>query len=159
ARSQLIELRQTLGSQAEAFFQGSLPQISPRLPAITVTMTPKEFLTQVFAINNGLVINEGTNAVGSCQLLIKYMSTLKAQQVKTLYVQGLLKDLHQTALDEFEKTGTFSRELEKQLRTLHTRGTTLVPPRRIWANACACTTRTSASKRSRAASRMKSGWP
>lgn len=125
ARSQLIELRQTLGSQAEAFFQGSLPQISPRLPAITVTMTPKEFLTQVFAINNGLVINEGTNAVGSCQLLIKYMSTLKAQQVKTLYVQGLLKDLHQTALDEFEKTGTFSRELEKQLRTLHTRGTTL----------------------------------
>ena len=125
ARAQLIELRKTLGSQAEAFFRGSVPQVSPRLPTVTATMTPKEFLTQVFAINNGLVINEGSNAVGSCQLLIKYMSTLKAQQVKTLYVQGLLRDLHQASLDQFEKTGIFSRELEKQLRTLHNRGTRL----------------------------------
>lgn len=125
ARSQLIELRTALGAKAEAFFLSSVPQRSPRLPALSSTMTPKEFFTQVYASNTGLVVNEARNAVGSCQLLIKYMSTLKAQQVKTLYVQGLLKDLHQDLLDQFQKTGILGRDLEKTLRDLHNRGTRL----------------------------------
>ncbi|MBD8683258.1 membrane-targeted effector domain-containing toxin [Pseudomonas sp. CFBP 13719] len=124
-RSQLIELRKALGDEAEAFFLTSSPQQSPRLPKVSSTMTPKEFFTQVYASNTGLVVNESRNAVGSCQLLIKYMSTLKAQQVKTLYVQGLLKDLHQDLLDRFQRTGTLGRDLEKTLRDLHNRGTTL----------------------------------
>jgi hypothetical protein len=124
-RSQLIELRRALGDEAEAFFLTSSPQQSPRLPTVSITMTPKEFFTQVYASNTGLVVNESRNALGSCQLLIKYMSTLKAQQVKTLYVQGLLKDLHQDLLDRFQKTGTLGRDLEKTLRDLHNRGTTL----------------------------------
>ncbi|MBD8826986.1 membrane-targeted effector domain-containing toxin [Pseudomonas sp. CFBP 13602] len=125
ARSQLIELRTNLGKEAETFFLTSTPQHSPRLPAVSTTMTPKEFFTQVYANNTGVVVNEARNAVGSCQLLIKYMSTLKAQQVKTLYVQGLLKDLHQDLLDRFHATGILGRDLEKKLRDLHNRGTTL----------------------------------
>lgn len=125
ARSQLIELRNTLGGEANAFFRASTPQRSPRLPTVTLVTTPKEFFTQAFAVNKGLVINEGENALGSCELLIKYLSTLKAQQVKTLYVQGLLKDLHQDLLDQFQKTGVLGRDLEKRLRELHNRGTRL----------------------------------
>lgn len=125
ARSQLIEVRQALADKAQAFFLAATPQQSPRLPTPSSTMTPKEFFTQVYATNTGLVINETRNAVGSCQLLIKYMSTLKAQQVKTLYVQGLLKDLHQDLLDQFQQNGIFGRDLEKRLRDLHNRGTGL----------------------------------
>lgn len=125
ARSQLIELRKALGAEAETFFLTATPQSSPRLPTLTEAMTPKVFFTQLFEINKGLIINEGKNAIGSCELLIKYMSTLKSQQVRTLYVQGLLKDLHQDLLDAFQKSGFFGRELEKRLRDLHNRGTAL----------------------------------
>lgn len=125
ARSQLIEVRKPLGAKAEAFFLSAIPQHSPRLPTVSALMTPKEFFTEVYASNTGLVVNETKNAVGSCQLLIKYMSTLKAQQVKTLYLQGLLKDLHQDLLDRFQTSGILGRDLEKQLRDLHNRGTTL----------------------------------
>lgn len=125
ARSQLIEVRKALGEKAEAFFLTSTPQHSPRLPTVSNLMTPKEFFTQVYASNTGLVVNETKNTVGSCQLLIKYMSTFKAQQVKTLYVQGLLRDLHQDLLDRFQQTGILGRDLEKKLRELHNRGTTL----------------------------------
>ncbi|WP_455925264.1 dermonecrotic toxin domain-containing protein [Pseudomonas putida] len=122
ARSDLIRLREDLGKQAQAFFLDPPGQIAPTLPVLTSNTTPKGFFQQVFATGKGLVVNGTGNNVGGCQLLIKYMSTLKAQRVKTLYVQGLLKDLHQDLIDQFLQTGKFSRKLEKQLQRLHNLG-------------------------------------
>lgn len=119
ARSELIRLRVELSEQAQAFFAEPQAQHAPSLPPLTPLMTPKQFLQDVFAHSKGLIINEASDTNGSCQLLVKYMSTLKAQQVRTLYVQGLSKDLHQDLIDQFQRTGRFSRNLDKQLQRLH----------------------------------------
>ncbi len=122
ARAELIRLREDLGNEAQAFFLDLPTQVAPPLPTLTSTMTPKQFFQAVFATGKGVVVNGTGNNVGSCQLLVKYMSTLKAQNVKTLYVQGLLKDLHQGLIDQFLQTGKFARELDKQLQQLHNLG-------------------------------------
>lgn len=121
ARAELIRLRAGLGEQAQAFFAAPPAQTAPRLPTMTSTLTPKQFLQDAYSSNNGLVINEAPTTVGSCEFLTKHMSTLKAQQVRTLYVQGLSKDLHQDLIDQFMQTGRFPRELDKQLQHLHNR--------------------------------------
>lgn len=121
ARAELIRLRAELGEQAQAFFTTPPAQTAPKLPTMTSTLTPKQFLQEAYATNNGLVVNETTTTGGSCEFLTKYMSTLKAQQVKRLYMQGLSNDLHQDLIDQFMQSGKFPRELEKQLQRLHNR--------------------------------------
>lgn len=121
ARAELIRLRGELGKQAQTFFQTAPAQRAPNLPTLTSTLTPKQFLQQVYASNTGLVINETPTTAGSCQFITKFMSTLKAHQVKTLYLQGLSKDLHQDLIDQFLETGKFARALDKQLQRLHNR--------------------------------------
>ena len=121
ARAELVRLRTELGRQAQALFVTPLTQTTPPLPALNSLMTPKQFLTQTLALNQGLVVNEAAGGLGSCELLIKQMPTLKALQVKTIYVEGLLHDLHQPLIAEYMKTGRFPRALERRLQQLHAR--------------------------------------
>lgn len=121
ARAELIKVRAALGQEAQEFFDSPHAQKTPRLPTITATLTPKKFLQDVYSVNSGLVINEATTTNGSYEFMTKHMSTLKSQQVKTLYVQGLTKDLHQDLIDQFLSTGRAPRELDRQLQRLHNR--------------------------------------
>ena len=93
-------IRESLLNQAEAWFNHFAPA-ARHLPELTPEMSEREMIEQIFRINDGLVIGENHASTKSKQLLADNMETLSRCGVKTLYLEGLMSDIHQPDLDVY----------------------------------------------------------
>lgn len=118
AREQLRGLRQQLAQQSSDFFLDP-PAIGRwKITALDADTSAREFFDIFFASGDALVISETRSGLGGKRLLIDYMARLKAAGVRTIYVEHLLKDLHQPALDHFWLTGDMPLQLTRRFRQI-----------------------------------------
>ncbi|WP_341959678.1 membrane-targeted effector domain-containing toxin [Pseudomonas sp. RC10] len=113
-----FEIRQRLVSDVNAFYADlHLPQ-RPAIPTIAAEASPKVALKQLYKDAQGLVIGESHSSVGSKQFLIDNMGQFAKQNVRTLYLEHVMTDLHQADLDLFVQTGKMPKNLESYLNEL-----------------------------------------
>ncbi|GEM_PF-6860910 len=93
-------IRESLLNQAEDYFHHFAPA-ERHLPDLTPEMSDREMLEQIFRINDGLIIGENHASTKSKQLLADNMATLACSGVRTLYIEGLMSDIHQPDLDVY----------------------------------------------------------
>lgn len=109
-RSRLHDDARTIGA-VERPARPALPQVEPQISL-------PELLEALYRENDGVVIGEWHSFVASKQLIIDNLEQLSQQNVKTLYLEHLLTDLHQADLDRFFETGEMSKSLLHDLREL-----------------------------------------
>lgn len=110
--------RRRLLSDADAFYAHLQTPERPPMPVIASESPAKLALKQLYENAPGLVIGESHNCVASKQFLIDNMGQLARQNVRTLYMEHLLTDLHRVDLDAFAKTGIMPPKLEAYLQYL-----------------------------------------
>lgn len=117
AQAQFSEIRQRLASAAQTTFADFTP--APRTP-LTPLATHSEpvFIEQLYQQKLGWVIGESHIQTSAKKLLIDNMKLLKKQDIKTLYFEHLLTDLHQDALDSFHRTSKMPTTLKNYLKNL-----------------------------------------
>ena len=117
ALHQFSEIRQRLASAAQTAFSDFTP--APRA-ALTHLSTQSEqvFIEQLYRHKLGLVIGESHIQTSAKKLLIDNMKVLKKQGVKTLYMEHVLTDLHQEALDTYHRTSKMPTSLKNYLTSL-----------------------------------------
>ena len=76
------------------------------------------FIERLYQQKLGLIIGEGHGAQSSKRLLMDWMKPLKKQGVRTLYMEHLLTDLHQEALDTYQRTLKMPAILKNYLLTM-----------------------------------------
>ncbi|WP_455922350.1 membrane-targeted effector domain-containing toxin [Pseudomonas putida] len=108
-------LRDTLKTDADAFFQEHTLPARPELPILGPQDTQKSVVQAIFAKSEGLVVGEAHSSVASKKILIDNMELLAKLKVRTLYLEHLLTDFHQIHLDTFARTGKMPPELELYL--------------------------------------------
>ncbi|MFK0311447.1 membrane-targeted effector domain-containing toxin [Pseudomonas sp. NPDC090233] len=116
--------RQTSGrlaTDAHRFVQTFELPPRPPLPQLTATTQVKALLSDVFEQADGLVIGESHSDMGSKRFLIDNMKLLRKQNVKVLYMEHFLTDIHQADLDVFNRTGVMSERLLEYADTQGTR--------------------------------------
>nr|WP_236442892.1 membrane-targeted effector domain-containing toxin [Pseudomonas syringae] len=109
--------RRTLLQDARSIREAPLPD-RPSLPDIAPRAGMPELLETLYRHTNGVVIGESHFSVASKKLIIDNLPLLSRQNVKTLYMEHLLTDLHQADLDRFFETGQMSKTLLHDLKTL-----------------------------------------
>lgn len=90
----------------------------PPTPALSHDASAEEIVEKLLEHARGLVIGEAHSDIGSKQWLIENMELLASKNVKTLYMEHLLTDFHQAALDSYFQTGLMPKELERYLKVL-----------------------------------------
>lgn len=111
-------IRKRLYHDALRFFATLQLPARPPMPVLAADASAEEIIDRILQHARGLVIGESHTAIGSKQWLIENMELLAGKQVKTLYMEHLLTDFHQVALDEFFRTGVMPSELESYLNAL-----------------------------------------
>ncbi|WP_024642999.1 membrane-targeted effector domain-containing toxin [Pseudomonas syringae] len=109
--------RKNLQKDAASISAAQLPP-RPTLPAIEPQTSTAGLLETLYRHTEGLVIGESHSSVASKKLIIDNLPLLSQQNVKTLYMEHLLSDLHQADLDRFLETGQMSKTLLHDLKTL-----------------------------------------
>lgn len=118
-QTRFFELRAKLRNDANQILSVDLPP-RPTMPVIEPQTSPAQFIQSLYQQTDGMVIGEFHSSVASKKFIIDNMPLLAQQNVKTLYMEHLLTDLHQVDLDRFFDTGIMSDKLLKDLRTLDT---------------------------------------
>lgn len=113
AHNAFQQTRERLDSAAAAHFKGFVPPARPELPPLTPGMTERAFFERAYERSNGVLVGEVHADQSSKALLIKELNAL---QVKTLYVEHLLTDLHQADLDALYRGAPMSKALKSALR-------------------------------------------
>ncbi|MDB6141480.1 MAG: type effector HopAC1, partial [Pseudomonas sp.] len=116
-RRAFFSRRQQLQSDARRVISGDLPP-RPNLPDVPSETTVSGFLDSLYEHASGVVIGEAHSSVASKKLIIDNLPQLAKQEVKTLYLEHLLTDLHQVDLDRFADTGQMSKSLLHELRKM-----------------------------------------
>lgn len=116
-RYRVFNLRSTLQKDASAIVTSELP-VRPPMPTVTPGVSPTDFLEDLYQHTQGVIIGEAHSSIASKKLLIESMPSLSRQNVKTLYMEHLLSDLHQADLDRFAETGHMSKALLHDLKKL-----------------------------------------
>ncbi|WP_247268051.1 MULTISPECIES: membrane-targeted effector domain-containing toxin [Pseudomonas] len=111
-------IRKRLYHDALDFFSTLRLPDRPPVPALAADATAEEIIEKILEHARGLVLGESHTAIGSKQWLIENMPLLASKQVKSLYMEHLLTDFHQAALDEFFRTGNMPQKLEAYLKAL-----------------------------------------
>lgn len=112
------QTRQRLLDQAKVFFTDLTLAQRGSLAHLATANSQAVFFERLFQQKLGLVIGEAHIAQSSKRLLIDSMKPLKKLGVKTLYIEHLLTDLHQEALDTYQRTLKMPSNLEHYLITL-----------------------------------------
>lgn len=115
-RSTYATLRDTLYRDAQVFFASAVPAPRPALPLIDVDAGATGLIKKVFETSHAMVISEPARSIASKRLLIDNMATLAEQNVKVLYIQHLLTDLHLSKLEKYRKLGVRSKAGSSELR-------------------------------------------
>lgn len=116
-RDSFFNLRRKLQKDARAVIAHELPD-RPTVPSVSPGISQEDLLTDLYQHTNGVVIGESHSSIASKKLLIDNMPLLVRQDVKTLYMEHLLSDLHQADLDRFVETGQMSKALLHDLKKL-----------------------------------------
>ncbi|WP_095051295.1 membrane-targeted effector domain-containing toxin [Pseudomonas sp. Irchel s3b2] len=111
-------IRKRLYHDATEFFKNPALPPKPPTPAFEPSASSAQVIKKIFENARGLVIGESHGDIGSKEFLIENMSVLAEHNVKTLYMEHLLTDFHQAALDSFTQTGAMPKELETYLKAL-----------------------------------------
>ncbi|WP_439850430.1 dermonecrotic toxin domain-containing protein [Pseudomonas syringae] len=109
--------RKRLQQDAVTISAAQLPP-RPALPEIAPQTSTAELLENLYKQTDGIVIGESHFSVASKKLIIDNLPLLSQQNVKTLYMEHLLTDLHQADLDRFFETGQMSKTLLHDLKVL-----------------------------------------
>jgi hypothetical protein len=112
------DLRRQLRDAATRFFAERPAVQRPAVAPIDPAASAESFIDWWLEHFNGLVIGESHAEIGSKRWLIEQLPTLARKGVKTLYMEHLLTDFHQAALDNFARTGVMPRDLELYLQQL-----------------------------------------
>ncbi|HEX8542375.1 MAG TPA: membrane-targeted effector domain-containing toxin [Pseudomonas sp.] len=110
-------LRAKLQTDARAIISIDLPP-RPDLPAVTPDTSLAGFLTGLYATVDRVVVGESHSSIASKKLILDNLPLLARRNVKTLYMEHLLTDLHQADLDRFFETGEISKTLLHDLKQL-----------------------------------------
>jgi len=114
---QFFKLRRQLQEDAKAIMSSELPP-RPTLPDIPPQTSPADFLQKLYDNAPGAVIGERHDSVASKKFIIDNMPWLAQHDVKTLYLEHLLSDIHQIELDTFFKSGQMDDSLRDYLKWL-----------------------------------------
>lgn len=117
ARNEFFDLRNTLKTDARTIISVELPA-RPTLPVATPNISAPDFIETLYQTTDAVVIGEAHHSIASKKLIIDNLPLLSQQNVKTLYMEHLLTDLHQADLDRFVETGEMSKTLLHDLRKL-----------------------------------------
>lgn len=112
------ETRARLHASARNAFSNYTPPERDSLAHLATANSEQMLFEQLYLHKSGLVIGEGHSTQSSKRLLIDSMERLKKHGVKTLYIEHLLTDLHQQALDTFHRTAKMPSILEDYLKAL-----------------------------------------
>ncbi|QHE99518.1 dermonecrotic toxin domain-containing protein [Pseudomonas cannabina] len=116
-RETFASRRTKLQTDAAAISAVQLPP-RPTLPAVTPQTSLPELFETLYSHTDGIVIGESHFSVASKKMIIDNLPLLAQQNVKTLYMEHLLTDLHQADLDRFFETGQMSKNLLHDLKVL-----------------------------------------
>ncbi|MFJ4141749.1 dermonecrotic toxin domain-containing protein [Pseudomonas sp. NPDC089734] len=116
-RQNFFRRRRQLQTDAHDVISRTLPP-RPTLPVIPDASSPSELLELLYRHTDGVVIGESHAAIVSKKLIIDNLPLLKRNDVKTLYMEHLMTDMHQADLDRFFETGQMSKSLLHDLRVM-----------------------------------------
>jgi hypothetical protein len=116
-RSAFFTRRRILQTDSAAILVAKRPP-RPPLPAVAPNTSPPDFLKLLYEQIDGVVIAESHSSIASKKLIIDNLPLLTRHNVKTLYMEHLLTDLHQADLDRFFETGQMSKTLLHDLKKL-----------------------------------------
>jgi cellobiose-specific phosphotransferase system component IIB len=111
-------IRKRLYRDAVRFYSDLQLPARPPVPTLNPAASAEEIIEKTLEHARGLVIGESHGEIGSKQWLIENMERLAGKNVKTLYMEHLLTDFHQAALDSFFETGVMAKDLENYLKAL-----------------------------------------
>ncbi|WP_447652019.1 dermonecrotic toxin domain-containing protein [Pseudomonas abietaniphila] len=116
-RDEFFALRRKLHRDARQVISAERPP-RPVMPDIGPQTEASEFIERLYRHTDGMVIGEFHNSIGSKKFIMENLPLLAEQNVKTLYMEHLLVDLHQADLDRFFETGLMSKRLLHDLKQL-----------------------------------------
>ncbi len=116
-REAFFRLRGQLQQDAHAVESAVLPA-RPVLPELAPKTSPQALLETLYQHTDGVVLGEAHSSIASKKLIIDNLPSLAQQNVKTLYLEHLLSDLHQADLDHFLETGEMTKHLLHDLQAL-----------------------------------------
>jgi hypothetical protein len=111
-------IRKRLYEDAQLFFADFTLPVRDEIPPLDPSLAPPQIIRSLLNKFRGLVIGESHSDIGSKRFLIDNMQVLVEANVKTLYMEHLLTDFHQAALDIYAETSVMPRELETCLRAM-----------------------------------------
>ncbi|MDB5980795.1 MAG: hypothetical protein JWQ69_1810 [Pseudomonas sp.] len=117
ARRMFFQQRQQLQADAQSIVSVELPT-RPILPELPSETSATELFDRLYENTSAVVIGESHASVASKKLIIDNLPHLAEREVKTLYLEHLLTDVHQADLDRFVETGHMSKNLLHALRKL-----------------------------------------
>ncbi|OCR26983.1 type III effector [Pseudomonas syringae] len=116
-QEEFFRLRSTLQKDARTIVSADLPP-RPDLPVIAADTSVADFLTRLYATADSVVVGEAHASIASKKLILDNLPLLARQNVRTLYMEHLLTDLHQADLDRFFETGEITKTLLHDLKQL-----------------------------------------
>lgn len=111
------ELRQKLQTDSRHIIFDDLVA-RPTMPVLESQPGIEQFITDLYQQTDGVVVGEFHASIASKKFIIDNLPLLTQQNVKTLYMEHLMTDLHQLDLDRFFETGHMSERLLGDLRSL-----------------------------------------
>ncbi|RZI76004.1 MAG: membrane-targeted effector domain-containing toxin [Pseudomonas sp.] len=114
-RERFFELANTLQKDARSVLNLALPE-RVMLPEVKADTPLSMFIEELYENTSGVVIGESHSARASKRFILDNMEHLARQDVRTLYMEHLLTDLHQADLDRFAETGLMSKRLLHDLK-------------------------------------------
>ncbi|WPN96585.1 membrane-targeted effector domain-containing toxin [Pseudomonas sp. MUP55] len=112
-----VRTRERLEETAKQAFVAYTPPARADFTELATAANEEAFIEKLYTQKSGLVIGEAHVHRSSKQFLIKHMKRLKAEGVKTLYIEHLLTDLHQAELEAFFSTKKMPKSLKGYLRS------------------------------------------
>lgn len=116
-RERFFELASTLQKDARSVLTLALPE-RVLLPEVKTDTPLSMFIEELYENTSGVVIGESHSALASKRFILDNMEHLARQNVRTLYMEHLLTDLHQADLDRFAETGLMSKRLLHDLKRM-----------------------------------------
>ena len=109
------ELRIKLLADAQAWYQTRPAKPRVTRPALPGDISQQDLFKRLFEHTDGIICGETHSHQSSKKVLIDNMAELSRNNVKTLYMEHLQADLHQSLLDDYFRTGKMPLRLDKFL--------------------------------------------
>lgn len=110
------ELRFKLLNNAREYLETHVLKPRVNRPALSADISLGDFFKRLFEHTDGIVFGETHAQQGGKKVLITQMEEVAKSGVKVLYLEHLQTDLHQTLLDDFNKTGKMPVVLDEFLK-------------------------------------------